>query len=67
MKNLLLLLTFTVLLSSCVNQAHEYDGLVLTDENTGKKYLLQKDGGYRYTVLEQQPKVIDGDTTYVFQ
>lgn len=62
-KTLLVLLIMTILFCSC----NKYDGLILTDENTGKKYLLEYNFGNSYFIKEQTLLISGSDTTYVFK
>ncbi len=68
MINLKMFLVVAALVSitACENGS-KYDGLILTDENTGKKYLLEYNVGDTYFV-EERVIVINGqDTTYQFR
>lgn len=59
-------LLLCTVLSSCNNET-QYDGLVLTDENTGKKYLLKHNVGDTYFIDEQTQQILGKDTTVVFK
>ena len=51
---------------SCV-KGSKYDGLILTDNKTGRQYLLKYNIGDTYMIDEKIIKVIDNDTTFVFR
>ena len=60
---------FVVLLClfvSCV-PGKKYDGLILTDKNTGTKYLFKYYFGNTYFILEQTIRITGGDTLVVFE
>lgn len=57
-------LLFSVL-SSCSNDTQK-DGLILTDPNTGKLYLLRHNIGDTYFINERKMLIIAKDTTWVF-
>ena len=61
-----ILLVMCCLFSSC-SDGSKFDGLVLTDENTGKKYLLKHNIGDTYMIYEQVLQVSGKDTTLVFK
>ena len=61
-----LLLVLLVLFSSC-EDSDKFDGLILTDENTGKKYLLKHNGGDTYFIDEQVIQISGKDTIVVFR
>lgn len=62
MKKILILI---VLLASC-KESKKYDGMILTDENTQKKYLIKSShSGYR--VYERIQQTSGCDTTYVYR
>lgn len=63
-KSILLLFTLVILFSAC---SSKYDGLILTDENTGKKYLLRHNLGDNYFIDEQTLYISGKDTTLVFK
>ena len=65
--NRLVLALATVLsvLSSCSNDT-EKDGLILTDPNTGKLYLLRHNIGDTYFINERKMLIIAKDTTWIF-
>jgi hypothetical protein len=65
-KAFFILLVMCCLFSSCNNEV-QYDGLVLTDENTGKKYLLKHNVGDTYFIDEQVLQISGKDTTMVFK
>ena len=65
-KAFFILLVMCCLFSSCNNEVH-YHGLVLTDENTGKKYLLKHNVGDTYFIDEQVLQISGKDTTMVFK
>lgn len=44
-----------------------FDGLILTDLNTNKTYLLRYNIGKTYFIDELQVKIIGKDTTHVFR
>ena len=66
--NRLVLALATVLsvLSSCSNDTQK-DGLILTDPNTGKLYLLRHNIGDTYFINERKMLIIAKDTTWVFK
>lgn len=64
-KSILLLFTLVVIFSAC--SSNKYDGLILTDENTGKKYFLKHNIGDNYFIKEQILYVSGKDTTLVFR
>lgn len=59
-------LLLCAVLSSCNNET-QYDGLVLTDTITGKKYLLKHNVGDTYFIYEQVQQISGKDTTVVFK
>ena len=65
-KAFFILLVMCCLFSSC-EDGNKYDGLVLTDENTGKKYLLKHNVGDTYMIDEQVLQISGKDTTLVFK
>lgn len=65
-KAFFILLVMCCLFSSCKNET-QYDGLVLTDEGTGKKYLLKHNVGDNYFIDEQVIQISGKDTTLVFK
>ena len=54
-----------VVLSSCNNDTQK-NGLILTDPNTGKLYLLKHNVGDTYFIYERQMLISGKDTTWVF-
>jgi hypothetical protein len=64
-KAFFILLVMCCLFSSCAGD--KFDGFVLTDENTGKKYLLKHNIGYTYMIYEQVLQISGKDTTFVFK
>lgn len=65
MRNLkMFLIAALISLTACRS---EYDGMILIDENTGKKYLLQYHGGDIYLVKERVMIINSKDTTYQFK
>lgn len=52
-----------VSITACEN-GNKYDGLILTDENTGKKYLLIHSVVNTYFVYERVIVISGQDTTY---
>lgn len=67
LKHVLLIGTaMCCLFSSCVD-GDKFDGLVLTDENTGKKYLLIYNIGDTYMIREQVFQISGKDTSVVFK
>ena len=64
-KSILLLFVIVILFSAC--STNKYDGLILTDENTGKKYLLKHNLGDTYFIDEQILYISGKDTTLVFR
>jgi len=61
-------LVFAALISfvAC-KDGNRYGGLVLTDENTGKKYLIKSHMGDAY-FIDERVMIINGqDTTYQFK
>ncbi len=65
-KAFFILLVMCCLFSSCADD-DKFDGLVLTDENTGKKYLLKHNIGDTYMIDEQVLQISGKDTTLVFK
>ena len=65
-KAFFILLVSCCLFSSCAD-GDKFDGLVLTDENTGKKYLLKHNIGDTYMIDEQVFQISGKDTTLVFK
>lgn len=65
-KAFFVLFVMCCLFSSCVD-GNKFDGLVLTDENTGKKYLLKHNFGDTYMIDEQVLEISGKDTTFVFK
>jgi len=65
-KAFFILLVMCCLFSSCIDGS-KYDRLVLTDENTGKKYLLKHNIGDTYMIDEQVLQISGKDTTLVFK
>lgn len=65
-KAFFILLVMCCLFSSCAD-GDKFDGLVLTDENTGKKYLLKHNIGDTYMIDEQVLQISGKDTTLVFK
>ena len=65
-KAFFILLVMCCLFSSCVDGS-KHDGLVLTDNNTGKKYLLKHNGGDTYFIYEQVLQISGKDTTLVLK
>jgi hypothetical protein len=55
------------LFSSCKVPETQYDGLILTDENTGKKYLLKHNYADTYFIDEAVMIISGKDTTYAFR
>lgn len=45
----------------------KYDGLILTYENTGKKYLIKHSFGDAYFIYERVMIINGKDTTYQFK
>jgi uncharacterized protein YbaR (Trm112 family) len=69
MRNLKMFLVFAALISitACGADRNKYGGLILTDENTGKKYLIKHHMGDVY-FIEERVMIINGqDTTYQFK
>jgi hypothetical protein len=64
-KILITLLVMLCLFTSC--DSSKYDGLILTDKNTGKMYLLEHRMGDTYFIKEQILQISGSDTTYVFK
>lgn len=52
--------------TSCSNRS-KYNGLILTDENTGKKYQLEYRIGDVYFINEQITQISGKDTTVIFK
>lgn len=46
---------------------NKYDKLILTDQNTGKQYLLRYNIGDTYFISEKVIKIIGNDTICVFE
>lgn len=54
-------------LISCGYTGDKYDGLVLTDENTGKKYLIKHNVLDTYMIYEHTIEISGTDTIYKFK
>lgn len=67
-KLIFFLLSLSVILTSCSTPNNEkHDGLILTDVNTGKRYLLNHNFGNNY-FIDEEVEIINGqDTTYQFK
>ena len=65
-KAFFILLVMCCLFSSCAD-SDKFDGLVLTDEDTGKKYLLKHNIGDTYMIDEQVIQISGKDTTLLFK
>lgn len=67
MKNSILILMLSSIFYSCSNA--KYDGLILTDENTGKKYLIKQVDVIvnTYKISEQVKVIVGNDTTLMFK
>jgi hypothetical protein len=67
-KTIFILFILCNLFSSCVERdGNKYDGLILTDENTGKKYFLKHNFNDAYFIDELVIQISGKDTTYVFK
>jgi len=55
-----------VLFTSC-KDGDKYDGLLLLDENTGKRYLIKHNSADSYFIDEMVAIKVGNDTTYVFR
>lgn len=64
--SIFIFLVMCCLFSSCA-YSDKFDGLVLTDENTGKKYLLKHNIMDTYMIDEQFLQISGKDTTLVFK
>jgi hypothetical protein len=53
-----------VLLTACDT---EKDGMIVTDQNTGKLYLLKHNVGDSYFIFESKMLISGKDTTFVFK
>lgn len=65
-KYFIYMLIALIALSSCTNYDN-YDGLILTDNETGRVYLLKHHIGDTYMIDEKVIKIIGRDTTEVFE
>ena len=65
-KYFLYTLLCVVTLSSCTD-GKKYDGLILTDNETGRIYLLKHNVGDTYMIDEKVVKIMGKDTTQVFE
>jgi hypothetical protein len=45
----------------------EKDGMIVTDQNTGKLYLLKHNVGDNYFIFERKMLISGKDTTFVFE
>jgi hypothetical protein len=64
MKKILFL---ALLLCSCNDSYKKVDGVVLTDMNTGKKYLVKHHIGATFMVYEQVKEISEKDTITSFK
>ena len=55
------------LFSGCCADYDKYDGLIVTDKETGKMYRLEHYGGDTYFVDEKIIKISGRDTSIVFE
>jgi hypothetical protein len=65
-KRVIVILSAFVLLS-CGGVGNKYDGLILIDPQTKKKYLLKHNIGSNYFVKENQTIISGIDTLVVFR
>lgn len=68
-KKSVLFLSVLIFMLSCIScsDGSKYDGLVLTDEETGKKYLLKHNSGDTYFVDEEWMQITKNDTIRKFK
>lgn len=59
-------LLLVAVLFSCNNET-QYDGLILTDLKTKRKYLLKYNAGDSYFIDEEVKQIFGKDTTIVFK
>jgi hypothetical protein len=67
MRNLKMFLVAAALTFLSCEDVGKYGGLILTDENTGKKYLIKHNIGDAYFVDERVMVISGQDTTYQFK
>lgn len=67
MKNKIILLFTTCCLFFSCEDGDKYDGLILKDENTNKKYLLKHNILDTYKIVESVQQVLGKDTIIVFK
>jgi hypothetical protein len=67
MRNLKMFIIAAALTLLSCKDGDKYDGLILTDENTGKKYLLKNNAGDSYFIDERVMVISGQDTTYQFK
>lgn len=71
LRNLVVVTVYTVLVAmlfvSCGADNDKYNGMILTDENTGKRYLLKHHMIDAYFIDEEVEKIIGNDTIRVFE
>lgn len=58
--------TILMTIIGCDNDGDKYNNLILTDENTGKKYLLKHNFVDSYFIDEAKIKIVGNDTILVF-
>ena len=70
MKNLKLfiIVLVTALFNSCTGVNYgRYDGMILVEPKSGKRFLLSHSTGVSYLVYREVEEVVDGDTMRVFR
>ena len=55
-----------VTLSSC-GEYGRCDGMILTNEKTGQKYMIEHQVGWHYRIKGETVKIFDGDTITVYE
>ena len=63
----LLFILFVFLFSGCYGDHDKYDGLIITDKETGKTYRLRHNTGDAYYIDEKIIKINGRDTSIVFE
>ncbi len=64
---ILITIVLLLLLVGCTTDGDKFNGLVLTDKNTGKNYLLRHTHGDAYFIYESITIINGKDTTNQFK
>jgi hypothetical protein len=67
MKKTLFILLFGIFFLSSCHDGKKYDGLILVDTTTNKKYVLKHNAGDTYFIDEVVIQIDGKDTTYVLK